>query len=279
MLSRNLFQFSTLALALTLAVPSLSRAEHDGKVQIVLLGDSTTAGSVPRQHVKEGPHLEGVVKLLLEAEGDLPPCNVINLGQGGDFLRRLLDAGRYEQQLSKLPGVDYVFIRFGLNDKGKRENFTANFMPDFHELLARLRKDHPAAMLIPMTVIPYFDEANSKVINDMVRQVAEKEKLTLFDIYPRYAAELKLQGPNSLTYRRFPPKLIPAKYLPFVKPFIKGTTPMVEVMDNRLDAHFGSLPDWYGDRHPNLAGYHVIGDETVKFLAPVIRAKQAALRR
>jgi hypothetical protein len=42
------------------------------------------------------------------------------------------------------------------------------------------------------------------------------------------------------------------------------------VLDNRLDAHFGHLPGWYGDRHPNLAGYHVIASETAKWLAPVM---------
>jgi lysophospholipase L1-like esterase len=42
-------------------------------------------------------------------------------------------------------------------------------------------------------------------------------------------------------------------------------------MDNRLDAHFGHLPGWYNDRHPNLAGYHVIASETAKWLAPIIR--------
>ena len=47
----------------------------------------------------------------------------------------------------------------------------------------------------------------------------------------------------------------------------------MEVMDNQLDAHFGHLPGWFGDRHPNLAGYHVIGDETAKYLAPLMREK------
>ena len=45
-------------------------------------------------------------------------------------------------------------------------------------------------------------------------------------------------------------------------------------MDNRLDAHFRDLPGWFGDRHPNLAGYHVIGDETAKFLAAQIRKQK-----
>lgn len=35
-------------LTVTLAMPTASRAEHEGKVQIVLLGDSTTEASIPR---------------------------------------------------------------------------------------------------------------------------------------------------------------------------------------------------------------------------------------
>ena len=67
---------------------------------------------------------------------------------------------------------------------------------------------------------------------------------------------------------------IPENRREFVKPFVvPGSKPTVEVLDNRLDAHFGHLPGWFGDRHPNLAGYHVIGDETAKFLAPLIREK------
>jgi hypothetical protein len=80
-----------------------------------------------------------------------------------------------------------------------------------------------------------------------------------------------------LNYRRFPLEKIPENRREFVKSFIvPGANPTVEVLDNRLDAHFGHLPGWFGDRHPNLAGYHVIGDETAKFLAPLIREKHVA---
>ena len=44
----------------------------------------------------------------------------------------------------------------------------------------------------------------------------------------------------------------------------KGGAATVEVFDNRLDAHFGNLADWFSDRHPNLAGYRVIADEIVR---------------
>lgn len=36
------------------------------------------------------------------------------------------------------------------------------------------------------------------------------------------------------------------------------------------------LPGWTGDRHPNLAGYNVIADETAKYLAKLLREKKAA---
>ncbi len=255
------------------------KAEHEGKVQILLLGDSTTEGSVPRRHVPEGPHLEDVIRLLLAEEKDLPPTNVINLGLSGEYIRRLLDSGRYEKDASKLPGIDYVLIRYGLNDSAYRENLEENFPKDYHELIERIKVDHPQAMIIVMTVIPYGSEEMCLRLNKLNEQVAKAEGLTLFDIYPRYAVELK-RGPDMLNYRRFPLEKIPENRREFVKSFIvPGAKPTVEVMDNRLDAHFGHLPGWFGDRHPNLAGYHVIGDETAKFLAPLIREKHSAVKK
>jgi lysophospholipase L1-like esterase len=269
---RSHFLFIAIAFA-TAFSGDLVQAEHEGKVQILLLGDSTTEGSVPRHHVPQGPHLEDVIRELLAAEKDLPPTNVINLGLSGEYIQRLLDSGRYEKAVSKLPGIDFVLIRYGLNDDARRENFAENFPKDYHELIGRLKTDHPKATLIVMTVIPYGNEEMCLRLNKLNVEVAKAEGLPLFDIYPRYAAELK-RGPDMLNYRRFPLEKIPENRREFVKPFVvSGAKPTVEVLDNRLDAHFGHLPGWYGDRHPNLAGYHVIGDETAKFLASLIRDK------
>lgn len=257
---------------LLLIAPSFVQAEHEGKVQILLLGDSTTEGSIPRQLKPKGPHLERVLEQLLEAEGDLPACHVVNSSLSGEYIRRLFDSGRYDRDAAKLPGLDYIFIRYGLNDRVRREKFTENFPKDFHELLARLRKDHPNALLIPMTVIPFANEEDSKKINDLVFEVAKKEKLDVFDIYPRYAAELK-KGHNMLNYRRYPLAKVPEKYHALVKPFVSGDR--VVVMANELDPILGDLPGWYGDRHPNLAGYNVIADETAKYLAKLLRDKKS----
>jgi hypothetical protein len=48
------------------------------------------------------------------------------------------------------------------------------------------------------------------------------------------------------------------------------------VMDNIVDAHLRDVPGWFGDRHQTLAGYHVIGDEAARFLAPLIRQRAKA---
>ena len=95
-----------LLLALALSLPAELRAEHEGQIQILLLGDSTTEASIPRKLAPQEPQLEDVIRVLLAAEGDLPPTQVINLGLSGEFVRRLLDSGRYDKLVAKLPGLD-----------------------------------------------------------------------------------------------------------------------------------------------------------------------------
>ncbi|NLX95155.1 MAG: SGNH/GDSL hydrolase family protein [Rhodopirellula sp.] len=268
-------------LVFVLTLPAALRAEHEGKIQILLLGDSTIEASIPRKLAPDEPQVEDVIRVLLAAEEGLPPTDVINLGLSGEFIRRLLDSGRYDKAVANLPGLDYIFIRYGLNDVARIEDFDTAFPKDFYELIARLRKDHPAAMLIPTSVIPMAadleaDAPRAKRINDLVRQVAAEENLTYFDLYPRYAAE-QAKGPNMLNYRRFPLAKIPEKLHGVAKPYVmdpQGKDPYVAVLDNRLDAHFGGLAGWFGDRHPNLAGYRVIADETAKFLAPILRERK-----
>src|SRR5579872_5368761 len=216
-------------------------ADHEGKLQILLLGDSTTIGSVCRITDPKGPHLEDVIRSLLAAEKDLPPTNVINQGRDGEFIHGLVNDGRYDREIAKLPGIDYVFIRYGLNDLGKRDNFDVNFPKDFSELIGRLRKDFPKAAIIPMTIIPYMAPEVDARINKLIRQVADDEKLALFDVYTRYQAELA-HGASMLNYRRYALEKIPDAQREWLKSFVHGGS--VVVMDNRLDAHFRNLPGW-----------------------------------
>ncbi|WP_395716966.1 SGNH/GDSL hydrolase family protein [Prosthecobacter sp.] len=244
------------------------------RLQIILLGDSTTEASIPKKMAPSEPQLEDTVRIQLARQGDLPPCDVYNEGVSGEFIRRLLDT-RYDKAVKTKPQADYIFIRYGLNDAAKVKDFKTQFPKDFHELLERLRKDHPKAMLIPMTAIPYALNNLHEDINALIKEIAAKEKLTLFDIAPRYLEELK-KNPDGLNYRRFPLSKIPEDLRPFATPYIvpEANDPKVVVLDNRLDGIFGHIPGWTGDRHPNLAGYNVIGDETAKWLAPVIRQRK-----
>lgn len=247
------------------------------RLQVLLLGDSTTEASIPKMLAPEEAQLEDGIRILLAAEKDLPAMDVYNLGLSGEYIQRLLESGRYDRDVATKPQADYIFIRYGLNDRSKREGFETNFSKDFHTLIERLRKDHPKATIFPMSVIPYEVGSNNASINDQVKKVAEEEGLAFFDIHPRYEAELK-KGANMLNYRRFPLAKVPEALLPIVQSYVRpgGKDPYVVVLDNRLDAHLGHLPGWFADRHPNLAGYQVIASETAKFLADWIHKHPTA---
>ena len=137
-----------------LALPAATSHGEEGKLRVLLLGDSTTIGSVCRRSDPDGPHLEDVIRLLLAAEPDLPPAEVVNQGRDGEYIRGLLAPGRYDEEIAPLGGFDYVLIRYGLNDIAKREDFEVNFPKDYTELVGRLRQDFPRATIVPMTIIP-----------------------------------------------------------------------------------------------------------------------------
>ena len=254
-----------------LLTAGLSRAADPPptKVRILLLGDSTVIGTVPRQVAPKADHLEDIVRKLLASNKDLPPVEVLNQARNGEYIHGLL-TGRYEREIAKIPALDFILIRYGINDRVRRENFFTNFPQDYHKLLQRLRADHPRARIILETIIPYLDDQRDGDANYLIHRVAEAEKLPLLDTHARFAAEMKKQGPNALTYRLLAVKTIPEKYQALIP---DGAVHFgnVIILDNLLDAQFSDVPGWFGDRHPNLAGYHVIGDEIARFLAPRLR--------
>ena len=72
----------TWCLVALLTLPVAAWGGEAGKLKILLLGDSTTIGSVCRQADPDGPHLEDVIRLLLAAEKDLPPSRGHQPGAG-----------------------------------------------------------------------------------------------------------------------------------------------------------------------------------------------------
>ncbi len=258
------------------SIPASSLAADQPKnlqpIRVLLLGDSTCIGSVCRTVAPHADHLEQVIEKLLATEKDLPPVQVINKGRDGEYIRGLLTSGRYDREIVPIKDLDFVLVRYGPNDRARLKDFPRDFPRDVRNLLERLRKDHPRAKLVLMTMIPLAGKQGDAEVNDIVRSIATEQNLALCDIHTRYAAELTF-GPNELNYRRLPLKDIPER----VRPLLGDATVLkdgtVVVLDNRLDAHLRHVPGWFRDRHPNLAGYHVIGDETAKFLAPFIRER------
>src|SRR4051794_5381301 len=172
------------------------------RVRVLLLGDSTVIGSVCRAVEPKADHLEDVLRKRLAAEDGLPPAEVLNQGRDGEYVQGLL-AGRYDKEIAKLPDLDFILIRYGINDSVRRPDFARDFPADYRALVKRLRADHPRAVVVAETVIPYLGEQRDRTINDLIRGVAKAENLPLLDTHARYAAELK-HGPDMLNYRRVP---------------------------------------------------------------------------
>src|SRR3954466_1644040 len=120
------------------AAAGLSAEPRSTTVRILLLGDSTVIGSACRRQAPHADHLEDVLRKLLAAEKDLPPAEILNQGRDGETIRGLLD-GRYDREIARLPRVDFVLIRYGLNDRHRLSDFATRFPRDYHELIGRLR--------------------------------------------------------------------------------------------------------------------------------------------
>ncbi|MSQ97498.1 MAG: SGNH/GDSL hydrolase family protein [Gemmataceae bacterium] len=243
-----------------------------GKVRILLLGDSTVIGTFCRDLYPKADHLEDVVRKLLATEPDLAPVEVLNRGVNGDMVSLLLARPRrYESDVVKQPPLDFIFLRYGLNDIRHVKDFKTEFPASYKKLIARLRADQPKAEIVLETVIPFFSDERNRTINDHVRAVAAAEKLPVLDQHGPYAAGLT-KGPNMLFWRRLPLKDVPVKYHALIPPeSICGD--VVHVGDNLLDVHLAKVPDWFKDRHPNLAGYQVLGTQLAGYLALRLREK------
>lgn len=261
-------------LILTFCITLLSAEE---KIKIMLVGDSTTIGSVPRKLNPDLPQLEGMIEILAKAEG-LPPLEVINTGQGGETAKRLLGSKIYAQRIKPVTGVDYLIVRMGINDWFRCDDFQADFPIQMKALLAQLHTDHPEAKIILATICRFMSEEDCTEVNGLIKKLAASEKLPLFDLYTPYNQHLTQNGPNTLNVRRIKLNLIPDSYHEFLKPHtsLKGwgddRDDKVVLLDNSsFDPIFGHIKQWQNDRHPNTEGYNLIARETVKFLKPILK--------
>lgn len=249
-------------------------AQKKDTLTILLIGDSTTKGATPRRIKPNGIHLEETIEQLSALEQNMPLLKVINSSQGGETALSVIESGRYDKQILPLKNkkIDYIFVRYGINDWFKYKDLKKEFPIHLQSLLGRIKKDFPKARLIPMTIVPFMPFDECEQVNELIKSVAQCMNLTLFDIYTPYKKAVLASGPNTYNVRRIELNKIDKKYHEWLKPFTyeykqKGkSTLTVMADDNSLDPILGKYKAWYFDRHPNLAGYHIIGYETVEFL-------------
>lgn len=123
---------------------SFALNDQDGKIRILLMGDSTTAGG------KE--ILGSSIEALLAAQG-APNVEVINVGRGGETAYELIHSGRYEKEIKDIKDIDYIFFRYGINDynpgKAHRKDrpFEKYFKEELREAISQVENDFPEAKL------------------------------------------------------------------------------------------------------------------------------------
>jgi lysophospholipase L1-like esterase len=247
---------------------------YQDKVKVLLIGDSTTIGG-------KGV-FETTIEKIINKNTETPSVEVINSAKGGETAYSVLESGRYDSDIKPLEEMDYIFVRYGINDFFKRKPVEENFPKDYKVLISKLKADFPTAKIILTSIIPFFkNEEDSKLINDMVKRLAKEENLEFFDVYPLYKKGLETHGENAMSVRFIPLSDIPEDYKEVAVPYAryvpwKGTE-MVRVLSSELDPIFGDVEGWYRDRHPNPMGYRLLAYETVNYLWPELKKNPKSL--
>ena len=270
----KLLKILSLTLLFLSSTSLINHFKTDDTVRILLIGDSTTIGG-------KGV-FETTIEDIINKNFETPSVEVINSALGGETAFSVVESGRYDKDIKPLGKMDYIFVRYGINDSFKRKPVEENFPKDYKNLIAKLRSDFPSAKIILTTIIPFFkNEDDSIIINNMVKQLAEEEKLELFDVYPAYKKALKMHGANSMNVRFYPLSDIPEDYKEVAIPYSSYVQwkekDMVRVLTTELDPIFGNLEGWYNDRHPNPMGYRLLALETVNYLLPKLKINPNSL--
>lgn len=264
----NLFHMKKIFISILASICSLNSIETNAQLKpnykILLIGDSTTEGG-------KGI-LDTTIQKVINTEKGEQTVEVYCSSRGGETAFSLFESGRYEREIKMYQDIDYIFVRYGINDFIKRKPFKENFNADMNNLISNLKLDFPKAKIILMTIIPFLDPSNSKKVNNIIRSLASDHKLELFDIYLAYEKALEKYGTNSMNIRFFPLKDIPEKYKGIVTKYSSYVDwkkqKMVRINTNELDPILGNLDGWYKDKHPNPTGYRLIALETINYILP-----------
>ena len=269
----KLVKLISLSLLLITSTWLVNDTKTEEKVRILLIGDSTTIGG-------KGI-FETTIEEIINSNFETPSVEVINSALGGETANSVVESGRYDQEIKPLGKMDYIYVRYGINDSFKRQPVEENFPKDYKILIDKLKADFPSAKIILTTIIPFLKEEGSTLINNIVKDIAKKENLEVFDVYPAYKKGLETHGENSMNVRFIPLADVPEEFKEVALPYSSYVnwkkTDMVRVLTTELDPILGTIDGWYNDRHPNPMGYRMLAVETVQHLLPQLKKNSKSL--
>jgi acyl-CoA thioesterase-1 len=217
-------------------------------MHVLMIGDCTLATSYLPTPYKN----ERVLGNKLRDAYPQDECYVTNEGLDGESVAQFLK--RYERTFSRHAPPDYIFVRYGVNDR--RAYGPDGFQEQLLCLCERLRDDFPDARLLLETGMyvdypAHYEWDRNRILQpiyDIVRKVAQRYGAPVVDIYERMRRETKA-GNWDLRVRGYG--------------VVDDDQPVLGPGQDYL--HVGDVR-WWTNIHPNPAGIAVIADEEVQVL-------------
>lgn len=137
-----------------------------GRLKVVMLGDSLTAGC--------------------DWPARLPEAEVVNFGISGDSTWHIID--RLARVVEQRP--DLIFLQAGINDFGKKPS-PEGILKRHQKIWAELRRQLPEAKLYVVSLLPVSAKRYPRWgepivrLNIMLREAAEESGLVYIDLYSK----------------------------------------------------------------------------------------------
>ncbi len=242
-------------------------------IVVAHFGDSTCiTGYLP-----EGQRIDRKLNELLSKHYERQKIKNLNLGEGGDYVRRFVKDGRYQKLKKKkvLEHIDIALIRYGHND---RKHYGAKeFSRRLKGFCDRLAEDFPGVRIIletnswkdPKHYGKYQAVLNGKwnKMWDKVRALAQERSYPLVDIHARKQQEARA-----------------GRWDQHIRNQVLSKQKFGRVIvDSSKDAEMKDVPShkWLGDSHPNPLGIRIMAEEELKIITSMWpkrlpRAKESA---
>lgn len=168
------------------------------KIKVYLIGDSTMAIKEPKAYPETGWGMPFVYFFDSTVEVD-------NRAKNGRSTKTFISEGLWQPVADNMQEGDYVFIQFGHNDEVKTKKSYATeeeFQNNLKRYIAETRQKKAIPILLTPVARRKFDESGKiegthEVYSQLVRQVAQDQKVPLIDLDQKSQALLQQFGPET----------------------------------------------------------------------------------